>query len=73
MTLRVVFKNGGAMTNNFNVESFDLTGLFSALATEDFDRAVDLPKRFTGDSPRALAVLAIARTVLTKKPKPERR
>jgi hypothetical protein len=73
MTLRVVFKGGGAMTNNFNVESFDLTGLFTALAQEDFNRAVDLPKSFTGESPRAVAVLAIARTVLDKKPKAEAR
>ena len=67
MTLRVVFKGGGAMTNNFNVESFDLAGLFTALAKDDFNRAVDLPKGFTGESPRAVAVLAIARTVLDKK------
>jgi hypothetical protein len=69
MTLRVVFKGGGAMTNNFTIESFDLTGLFTALAQEDFNRAVDLPKGFTGESPRAVAVLAIARTVLDKKQK----
>lgn len=70
MTLRVLFKGGGAMTNNFNIESFDLTGLFTALAQEDFNRAVDLPKGFTGESPRSVAVLAIARTVLDKKQKP---
>ncbi|MEK6280617.1 MAG: hypothetical protein AABN95_09725 [Acidobacteriota bacterium] len=67
MTLRVVFKGGGAMTNNFNIESFDLSGLFTALAQDDFNRAVDLPRGFTGESPRAVAVLAIARTVLDKK------
>jgi hypothetical protein len=69
MTLRVAFKGGGAMTNNFTIESFDLTGLFTALAQQDFNRAVDLPKGFTGESPRSVAVLAIARTVLDKKPK----
>jgi hypothetical protein len=73
MTLRVLFKGGGAMTNNFNIESFDLTGLFTALAQEDFNRAVDLPKGFTGESPRSVAVLAIARTVLDKKQKPAAR
>jgi hypothetical protein len=70
MTLRVAFKGGGAMTNNFTIESFDLTGLFTALAQQDFNRAVDLPKGFTGESPRSVAVLAIARTVLDKKQKP---
>lgn len=73
MTLRVEFKGGGAMTNNFNVDSFDLTGLFTAFAEEDFNRAADLPKGFTGDSPRSVAVLAVAKTVLTKKPKAEAR
>jgi hypothetical protein len=73
MTLRVAFKGGGAMTNNFTIESFDLTGLFTALAQQDFNRAVDLPKGFTGESPRSVAVLAIARTVLDKKQKPATR
>jgi hypothetical protein len=69
LTLRVEFKGGGAMTNNFNVDSFDLTGLFTALAQQDFNRAADLPKGFTGESPRAVAMLAVARTVLDKKAK----
>ena len=71
--MRVEFKDGVAMTNNFNVESFDLTGLFTALAQEDFNRAADLPKGFTGESPSAVAMLAVARTVLSKKPKAEPR
>ena len=69
LTLRVAMKGGGAMTNNFTVENYDLNGLFTALAQDDFNRAVDLPKGFTGESPRSLAVLAIARTVLDKKEK----
>jgi hypothetical protein len=71
--MRVEFKGGGAMTNNFNVDSFDLTDLFTAFAQEDFNRAADLPKGFTGDSPRAVAMLAVARTVLNKKTKVEPR
>lgn len=73
LTTRVEFKGGGAMTNNFTVESFDLTGLFTALAEEDFNRAADLPKGFTAESPRAVAMLAVARTVLVKKVKAEPR
>jgi len=73
LTMRVEFKGGGAMTNNFNVDSFDLTGLFTALAEEDFNRAADLPKGFTGESPRAVATLAVARSVLNKKPKAKAR
>lgn len=71
LTMRVEFKSGGAMTTNFNVDSFDLTDLFTSLAKEDFNRAADLPKGFTGESPRAVAMLAVARTVLNKKPKAE--
>jgi hypothetical protein len=71
LTMRVEFKSGGAMTTNFNVDSFDLTDLFTSLAREDFNRAADLPKGFTGESPRAVAMLAVARTVLNKKPKAE--
>jgi hypothetical protein len=73
LTMRVEFKSGGAMTNNFNVDSFDLTDLFTSLAKEDFNRAADLPKGFTGESPRAVAMLAVARTVLNKKQKVEPR
>ena len=73
LTLRVALKDGGAMTQNHNVESFDLTGLFTALAQEDFNRAADLPKGFTGESPRAVAMLAVARTALDKKAKTEPR
>ena len=73
LTMRVAFKGGGAMTQNQTVDSFNLTGLFTALAEDDFNRAADLPKGFTGESPRAVAMLAVARTALAKKQKPEPR
>jgi hypothetical protein len=73
LTVRVAFKGGGAMTQNHSVASFDLTGLFTALAREDFNRAADLPKGFSGESPRAVAMLAVARTALDKKGKTETR
>jgi hypothetical protein len=67
MTMRVKFKDGGAMTQNVDVESFDLTGLFDSLAREDFDRASSLARSLKGDSPRAVAALAVARAVLVKR------
>jgi len=73
LTMRVAFKDGGAMTNTFSVEGFNLAGLFTALAREDFNRAADLPKGFTGESPRAVALLAVSRTALEKKLKAEPR
>ena len=67
ITVRVEFKGGGAMTSNNNVESFDLTGVFAALALEDFDRAAALARTLKAESPRSVATLAVARSVLVKK------
>jgi len=46
--------------------SFDLTGIFATLAREDLNRAVALARNFEGESPRAVATLAIARAVLDR-------
>lgn len=67
MTMRVRFKGGGAMTQNVSAEMFDLTGLFDTLAREDFDRASALARTLKGDSPRSVASLAVARSVLVKR------
>lgn len=66
MTMRVRFKGGGAMTQNVDAESFDLTGLFDTLGREDFDRASALARTLKGESPRSVASLAVARSVLAK-------
>ncbi len=70
LTVRVQFKGGGAMTTNFNIESFDLAGVFDSLAREDFNRAADLSKALTGEQPRAVAALAAARAVLDQRRRP---
>jgi tetratricopeptide (TPR) repeat protein len=57
----------GTSTSNFNVESFDLNGIFGLMAKDDLFRAVELAKSFTGEAPRATATLAIIRAVLDKK------
>jgi hypothetical protein len=67
ITVRVEFKGGGAMTQNNNVESFDLTGVFAALAREDFDRAAALARTLKAEAPRSVATLAVARSVLVKR------
>ena len=51
---------------NAAAEDFDLLGAFKALAHDDLLRAVQLAKNLTGESPRAVATLAIARSVLEK-------
>jgi hypothetical protein len=55
---------GQRSTINFPAPVFDLTGVFQTLAKDDMNRAVALAQTFTGESPRALATLAIARAVL---------
>jgi hypothetical protein len=54
------------MATNAPAEDFDLLGAFKALAREDLLRSVQLAKALTGESPRAVATLAIARSVLEK-------
>ncbi len=49
-------------------EDFDLPGAFRWLARDDLLRAIEQAKSFTGETPRAVATLAIARTVLEKNP-----
>ena len=60
---------GYSSINNSDVPDFDLAGLFSALAKDDYDRAVELTRGFTGQAPRATATIAIARAVLNEKKK----
>ena len=55
---------------DFEVPRFDLNDIFSVLAKDDLQRAIELAKRFSSEEPRAIAIFAIARSVLEeKKPK----
>ena len=58
---------GWGSINSTSSDSFDLAGIFSKLAREDMDRAVEFARSFTGEAPRAAAMLAVARAVLEKK------
>jgi len=46
----------------------DLTAALRQLAQQNFYQALDVSKTFRGDAPRALAMIAVARTVLAEKP-----
>ncbi len=48
-------------------EEFDLLTLFRLLSRADLLRAVQVAKGFTGEAPRAVATLAIARSVLERR------
>ena len=56
--------------NNSTAEDFDLLAVFRHLARADLLRAIQLAKTFTGEAPRAVATLAIARSVLEKRKDP---
>jgi hypothetical protein len=56
----VVFQNATA-------PDFDLLAAFRPLARSDLFRAIQIAKTFTGEAPRAVATLAIARSVLEKR------
>ena len=53
--------------NSSTSEDFDLIAVFRHLARADLLRAIQLAKTFTGEAPRAVATLAIARSVLEKR------
>lgn len=44
----------------YGAPSFGLKNMFSTLAKDDLNRAVDLMRSFAKDAPRAVAVIAIA-------------
>jgi len=50
-----------------DVPDFNIEGIFGKLANEDYDQAVQLAASFQGESPRANAIIAIARSVLNEK------
>ena len=52
-----------------DIAEFDLEGIFKELASQDYDRAVELARGFQFEGPRAVATIAIARAVLEPKKK----
>lgn len=54
------------LVTNAPAEEFDLVGLFRSLAKDDFNRSIELAKGFSGEAPRSVATLAVARSVLEK-------
>jgi len=57
-----------AATFDFEAPGFDLKGIFSSLAKDDLQRAIELARSFAGEDPRAISILAIARSVFETKP-----
>jgi hypothetical protein len=55
------------MFSTASSDDFDLHGAFRELARDDFQRSIEVAKAFSAESPRSLATLAVARSVLEKK------
>jgi hypothetical protein len=52
------------------VPDVDIEGIFGKLASDDYDRVVQLARGYQGEAPRANATIAIARSVLNQKSAP---
>ncbi|HXQ69637.1 MAG TPA: hypothetical protein VN844_04095 [Pyrinomonadaceae bacterium] len=68
IVLRFESKGTGSV-NSSDVPEFDLEGIFRDLADQDYERAVELARGFQAEGPRAVATIAIARSVLEPKKK----
>lgn len=69
LNFHLISKGGPSWASSESVPDFDLEGIFRNLADYDYDKAVELARGFTKPAPRAVATLAIARSVLEPKRK----
>lgn len=71
ISVRVRTRNRASTRSN-SADTFNLQPIFESLAREDMNRAVEFARTLNGESPRAVATLAIATSVLNlgAKPKP---
>src|SRR6266436_1452398 len=60
---------GMSSLRSSSAPDFDVSGIFSELAKDDYNRTVELARGFEGEAPRASSVIAIARAVLEDKNK----
>jgi hypothetical protein len=66
LSFNMTFK-GMSWAQTENVPDFDVDGIFARLADYDYDKAVELAQGLTREAPRAVATIAIARTILAEK------
>lgn len=52
-----------------SVDDFNLSGIFRSLALENASQAVEIARSFEGEAPHASALIAVARALLSEKPK----
>ncbi len=51
------------------VDDFNLPGVFRSLSQENATQAIEIARSFEGEAPRATALIAVARALLSEKPK----
>jgi hypothetical protein len=66
LSFSMTFKGMSWSQTEFAPE-FDVDGIFARLADYDYDKAIELAQGLTREAPRAVATIAIARTVLAEK------
>jgi hypothetical protein len=71
LIIKFLTKNHSSVHSS-SVDAFNLQPLFQTLARADMNRAVEFAKSFTGESPRAVATLAVATAVLNDTAKPKK-
>jgi hypothetical protein len=68
LTLRLQSKNMTSMRSS-TVDEFNLNGVFRSMAQENATQAIEIARSFEREAPRATALIAVARTLLTEKGK----
>lgn len=68
LVIRLQTKNMTSLRSS-TVDDFNLPGVFRSLSQENATQAIELARSFEGEAPRATALIAVARTLLSEKPK----
>jgi hypothetical protein len=66
ITMRLITKNMTSIHSS-GVEDFNLPGVFRSLSQENANQAIELARSFEAEAPRATALIAVARTLLSDK------
>jgi hypothetical protein len=66
LSMKLQSKNMTSMHSS-TVDDFNLPGVFRELAKENATQAIEIARSFEGEAPRATALIAVARTLLSEK------
>lgn len=66
LVIRLQTKNMTSLRSS-TVDDFNLPGVFRSLSQENATQAIELARSFEGEAPRATALIAVARTLLSEK------